>query len=97
MIELVRQKLRGPYLGRLELHRTMSSNNCNATELLGDFVELLIEYFKIFGDKPCCARDIILFLDYLDSSQRARLLDRLQEECKVSLMILPESVSFFEF
>lgn len=95
MIELVRQKLRGPYLGRLELHRVMNANNCNPNEVLGDFIELLIEYFKIFGDKPCCARDIILFLDYLDTSQRAKLMQRLQEECKVSLTILPQSVSTF--
>lgn len=75
----------------------MSSNDSSATELLGDFIELLIEYFKVFGDKPCCARDIILFLDYLDTSERTKLHERLQEECKVSLTILPQSVSIFLF
>lgn len=81
----------------MELHRIMAKNDCNATELLGDFVELLIDYFRTFGDKPCCARDVILFSDYLDSSQQAKLLVRLQDECKTSLTILPQSVSACDF
>lgn len=38
--------MRGPYLGRLELHHTMTELNENANELLGDFLELLVEYFR---------------------------------------------------
>lgn len=37
---------RGPYLGRLELHHTMTELNENANELLGDLLELLVEYFR---------------------------------------------------
>lgn len=38
--------IRGPYLGRLELHRLMRENNMPAIELMGDYSELLVEYFR---------------------------------------------------
>lgn len=46
LIESGAKVVRGPYLGRLELHHTMTELNENANELLGDFLELLVEYFR---------------------------------------------------
>lgn len=46
LIENGTKAVRGPYLGRLELHHTMTELNENGDELLGDFLELLVEYFR---------------------------------------------------
>lgn len=46
LIESGAKVVRGPYLGRLELHHTMTELAENANELLGDFLELLVEYFR---------------------------------------------------
>lgn len=46
LIENGAKPVRGPYLGRLELHHTMVGLNENGNELLGDFLELLVEYFR---------------------------------------------------
>lgn len=97
LIELTNKKFRGPYLGRLQLHVVMTENKCNANELLGDFFELLIEYFRSFGDKPCCAKDIILFLDYLEPDRRAGFASQLIQVCEISSTTLPQSVREFQF
>lgn len=39
-------KERGPYLARLELHKRMREKSKNADHLLGDFLELMVEYFR---------------------------------------------------
>lgn len=95
LIENYDKRVRGPFLGRLELHRTMTANKFNADELLGDFLELLVEYFRFFGSKPCCANDIILFLDNLEPDRRAILASRLLQVCEISATTLPRSVSLF--
>lgn len=92
IIEIDDRPIRGPYLGRLELHRVMTINKFNADELLGDFLELLIEYFRLFGDKPCCANDIILFLDCLEPHRRVGLASKLIQVCEISATTLPRSV-----
>lgn len=46
LIENGAKPVRGPYLGRLELHHTMTELNENGDDLLGDFLELLVEYFR---------------------------------------------------
>lgn len=84
--------VRGPCLGRLELHKVMNEQN-DAVAMLGDFLELLVEYFRLFGDKPCCANDIILFLDYLEPIRHAELASRLLTVCEITPTTLPRSVS----
>lgn len=71
----------------------MTMHNFNASELLGDFLELLIEYFRLFGNKPCCANDIILFLDCLEPQRRVGLAAKLIQVCEISSTTLPRSVS----
>lgn len=92
LIESSNKKYRGPYLGRLELHRVMSDNGFDASELFGDFIEMLTDYFRIFGDKPCCAKDIVLFLDHLETEQRPGLASKLIQLCEISSTTLPKTV-----
>lgn len=84
-------KERGPYLGRLELHWRMRTKNKDADELLGDFLELMVEYFRIFGDKPCCSNDLRTYLGHLEPHRRAGLASRLLQDCGISATTLPQS------
>lgn len=75
----------------------MSEQQNDAVAMLGDFLELLVEYFRLFGDKPCCANDIILFLDYLEPIRHAELASRLLTVCEITPTTLPRSVSSFSY
>ncbi|KAG4065801.1 hypothetical protein HA402_012479 [Bradysia odoriphaga] len=91
LIENGTKAVRGPYLGRLELHHTMTELKENGDELLGDFLEMLVEYFRKFGSKPCCTNDIILFLNFLQIERRAELASRLLAECEITSTKLPQN------
>lgn len=39
------------------------------SSLLGDPEELMFQYFKKFGDKPCCFTDLKVFVDLLPATQ----------------------------
>lgn len=93
LIELSNKKFRGPYLARLELYRVMNRNQHDAHKLLGEFIEMLFDYFRIFGEKPCCAKDIVLFLDDLNVEQRPQLASKLLQLCNISATTLPQSVN----
>lgn len=94
LIESDDKKLRGPYLGRLELHRVMKKNQFNPDDLMGDYLELLVEYFRFFGDRGCCTNDIALFLDNLNPKRYSELATRLIQECGISPSTLPQDVRF---
>lgn len=70
----------------------MTKNNFNATELFGEFLEMLTDYFRVFGDKACCAKDIALFLDNLQDDQRPILASKLIQLCEISSTTLPKTV-----
>ncbi|XP_031637101.1 phagocyte signaling-impaired protein [Contarinia nasturtii] len=91
LIESSNKKFRGPYLARLELYRVMDRNQFDAHKLLGEFIELLIDYFRIFGEKPCCAKDIVLFLDDLKEQQKPELASKLIQLCNISATTLPQT------
>lgn len=80
-------------MARLELYRVMMTNEFDAQKLLGEYIEMLIEYFRVFGEKPCCAKDIILFLDDLKEEQKPELASKLIQLCNISATTLPQSVS----
>ncbi|KAJ7309828.1 hypothetical protein JRQ81_007899 [Phrynocephalus forsythii] len=69
--------LRGPYLARLELIRRLQSRGCSEEHALGDPEELMFQYFKRFGDKPCCFTDLKVFVELLPSTQYTKFLNRL--------------------
>ncbi|ALC47317.1 psidin [Drosophila busckii] len=85
------RKTRGPYLARLELHQRMRAQQLQAQKLIGDFDELIIEYFKLFGDKSCCTHDIALFLPSISMEQRQSLAAKLLQESGISSTSLPQS------
>ncbi|GAB0092928.1 Phagocyte signaling-impaired protein [Sergentomyia squamirostris] len=85
------KKVRGPYLARLELHRLMRERNRDPVPLLGEYIELLVEYFLLFGDKTCCALDIKMFLEYLPVHERPGFASRLIVECGISSTALPQN------
>lgn len=92
LIEMSNNKNRGPYLARLQLYRVMSKNQFDAHKMFGEFIEMLIEYFRIFGDKPCCAKDIVLFLEDLKEEQKPELASKLIQLCNISATTLPQTV-----
>ncbi|ERE76484.1 N-alpha-acetyltransferase 25, NatB auxiliary subunit [Cricetulus griseus] len=61
--------VRGPHLAKLELIRRLRSQGCNDEYKLGDPEELMFQYFKKFGDKPCCFTDLKVFVDLLPAAQ----------------------------
>uniref|UniRef100_A0A8C0HG27 N-alpha-acetyltransferase 25, NatB auxiliary subunit n=1 Tax=Chelonoidis abingdonii TaxID=106734 RepID=A0A8C0HG27_CHEAB len=69
--------LRGPYLAELELIRRLRHRGCNDEYKLGDPEELMFQYFKKFGDKPCCFTDLKVFVDLLPSSQCTKFISQL--------------------
>lgn len=79
-------------MARLELYRRMMNNQCDAKKLFGEFIEMLIDYFRVFGEKPCCAKDIVLFLDDLKEEQRPELASKLIQLCNISATTLPQTV-----
>lgn len=89
------KRVRGPYLARLELHKRMRENNMNAKELLGDFADLIIEYFRFFGDKQCCTNDIALFLESISREERITVASKLVRDSGISSTTLPQNVSAF--
>ncbi|XP_068156059.1 phagocyte signaling-impaired protein [Drosophila tropicalis] len=91
IIETSERKKRGPYLARLELHQRMRAVQMPADKLIGDFDELIIEYFQLFGDKSCCTHDIALFLPSISMKQRQDLASKLLAECDISSSSLPQN------
>lgn len=70
----------------------MILNQYNAIEMFGDFSDMLTEYFTVFGHKPCCSKDIALFLDNLDSDKRPNLASKLIQLCEISSTTLPKTI-----
>ncbi|KAH8310732.1 hypothetical protein KR044_002767 [Drosophila immigrans] len=91
IIESTERKTRGPYLARLELHKRMRAIQLPAQQLIGDFDELIIEYFVLFGDKSCCTHDIALFLPSISMEQRQALANKLLVESGISSTTLPQT------
>ncbi|XP_016960567.1 phagocyte signaling-impaired protein [Drosophila biarmipes] len=91
IIDSSERKKRGPYLARLELHQRMRAVQLPAEKLIGDFDEMVIEYFRLFGDKSCCTHDIALFLPSISMKQRQALASKLLLESGVTSTSLPKN------
>lgn len=65
----------------------------NADNLLGDYQGLLVDYFRLFGNKKCCGNDLKMFLEYLDPKRRPELSAKLIQETGISSTTLPQDVS----
>ncbi|XP_012685727.2 N-alpha-acetyltransferase 25, NatB auxiliary subunit [Clupea harengus] len=71
--------LRGPYLSRLELIRRLRERGLPEASQLGDPLELMVQFFVKFGDKPCCITDLKIFLDLLQPDEHVQFANRLME------------------
>jgi N-terminal acetyltransferase B complex non-catalytic subunit len=88
--------MRGPYLARLQMHKKMRDLKLDANALLGDYQELLIDYFRLFGNKKCCTNDLKIFLDYLDIEKRIEFAAKLVRDSAITSTSLPQNVSIFQ-
>ncbi|XP_054613553.1 N-alpha-acetyltransferase 25, NatB auxiliary subunit isoform X2 [Dunckerocampus dactyliophorus] len=73
------RSLRGPYLARLELMHRLRERGCPEESLLGDPLELMVQFFGKFGDKPCCITDLNIYLHLLSQDQHVQFINRLSE------------------
>uniref|UniRef100_A0AAZ3Q3M0 N(alpha)-acetyltransferase 25, NatB auxiliary subunit n=1 Tax=Oncorhynchus tshawytscha TaxID=74940 RepID=A0AAZ3Q3M0_ONCTS len=71
--------LRGPYMACLELIHRLRQRGCPDEEELGDPLELMLQFFGKFGDKPCCITDLKIYLHLLPPEQHTQFENRLGE------------------
>lgn len=71
--------LRGPYLARLELLHRLRERGSSEESLLGEPLELMVQFFTKFGDKPCCITDLKIYLHLLSPDQHVQFINRLSE------------------
>ncbi|KAJ0012870.1 hypothetical protein NQD34_017204 [Periophthalmus magnuspinnatus] len=71
--------LRGPYLARLELLHRLRERGSPDESLIGDPLELMVQFFVKFGDKPCCITDLKIYLHLLSPEQHVQFINRLSE------------------
>ncbi|XP_077398657.1 N-alpha-acetyltransferase 25, NatB auxiliary subunit [Vanacampus margaritifer] len=71
------RSLRGPYLARLELMHRLRQRRLPQESQLGEPLELMVQFFVKFGDKPCCITDLNIYLHLLAADQHVQLLRRL--------------------
>lgn len=86
------KKYRAPYLARIHLYRIMKANNADAEQLLGQLMELFVEFFRLFGEKPCCSKNIVNFLDLFTPEKLPDLAAKLLQLCNISSTTLPQTV-----
>lgn len=78
------------------MHRRIRGMKLDADVLLGDYQDLLIEYFRIFGNKKCCTNDLKMFLEYLDVQRRSDFAAKLLQDTGITSTTLPQNVSFID-
>uniref|UniRef100_A0A3Q3WSY2 N-alpha-acetyltransferase 25, NatB auxiliary subunit n=1 Tax=Mola mola TaxID=94237 RepID=A0A3Q3WSY2_MOLML len=73
------RSLRGPYLARLELIHRLRERGCPEERLLGEPLELMVQFFGKFGEKPCCITDLKIYLHLLSPDQHVQFINRLSK------------------
>ena len=68
-------KCRGPFLAQIELHSRLLARRAEDAKMT-DLTDLLVKYFEKFGDKPCCANDLKLYLPTLDGNEGDKFLEQ---------------------
>ncbi|XP_077478311.1 N-alpha-acetyltransferase 25, NatB auxiliary subunit isoform X1 [Stigmatopora argus] len=69
--------LRGPYLARLEFMQRLRERCLPGERQLGEPLDLMVQFFVKFGDKPCCVTDLNIYLHLLGTEQHKQLAERL--------------------
>ena len=64
--------IRGPYLAKLELRKQLKEREKGELDdlPLESARDSLIQYYKMFGDKPCCFNDIKPYIGLLSSEEQ---------------------------
>lgn len=78
------------------MHRRMRGLKLDADALLGDYQELLIEYFNIFGNKKCCTNDLKMFLEFSDVQRRSDFAAKLLQDTGITSTTLPQNVKLIQ-
>uniref|UniRef100_A0A3B3YRW3 N(alpha)-acetyltransferase 25, NatB auxiliary subunit n=1 Tax=Poecilia mexicana TaxID=48701 RepID=A0A3B3YRW3_9TELE len=73
------RSLRGPYLARLELMHRLRERGYPEENLPGEPLNLMVQFFRKFGDKPCCITDLKIYLHLLSPDQHVQFINRLSE------------------
>ena len=71
----------------------MVEHKFDKEQQFGELTDLLLDYFRMFGDKTCCANDLKLFLEYVEPAKRPGFAAQLMQECRINPVTLPSSVS----
>uniref|UniRef100_A0A914ULN6 N-terminal acetyltransferase B complex subunit NAA25 homolog n=1 Tax=Plectus sambesii TaxID=2011161 RepID=A0A914ULN6_9BILA len=67
-------RVRGPFLARLHLIVRLLEKDLVVRAQLGEPLKLLTDYYKYFGDKPCCFADIQPYLWLLGEQPQGEFL-----------------------
>ncbi|XP_008421521.1 N-alpha-acetyltransferase 25, NatB auxiliary subunit isoform X1 [Poecilia reticulata] len=73
------RSLRGPYLARLELMHRLRERGYPEENLPGEPLDLMVQFFRKFGDKPCCITDLKIYLHLLSPDQHVQFINQLSE------------------
>lgn len=77
IINTSENKIRAPYLARLELlKRTYTDED---TQYNLQSVDLMHQYFSQFGEKGCVVSDLRLYLNILTPKGKAELLEKVRK------------------
>lgn len=61
--------------------------------IAGDPINLLVEYFKVFGQKPCCFYDLRPYMSLLQGQSLDEFLKKLDEIVDLKEGEFPKTVS----
>lgn len=76
------QIIRGPFLAMMEFQKRIGKGDEASPEL----IDLLHQYYKQFGHKPCCFNDIKRYAHLLSIDQRKQFIEYLSSTYKVENM-----------
>ncbi|EFN87304.1 N-alpha-acetyltransferase 25, NatB auxiliary subunit [Harpegnathos saltator] len=90
IINMSENKIRAPYLARLELLKRTCTNGDAQYNLQS--VDLMHQYFSQFGGKGCVVSDLRLYLNILTPEGKVELLERIEKDIGVAPDEFPSTV-----
>ncbi|KAE8748112.1 hypothetical protein FOCC_FOCC005115 [Frankliniella occidentalis] len=86
------KNVRGPYLAWLELYKMVHEKGQDADQVVGDIVELFVQYFRCFGDRSCCPLDLKQYLPMVSVQCRGDLIKGIWQIVGLEDGELPDTV-----
>lgn len=84
--------VRGPYLAWLELYKMVHEKGQDADQLVGDIIEIFVQYFRRFGDRSCCPLDLKQYLPMISSQCRGDFIKAIWQIVGLEDGELPDTV-----